>query len=395
MKKLASVLILAFALFLITAIPASAEIYYEGMVSGSTYYGDGAGLEGAPYYPSPMARLDIGAYANGLVYTGDYLTIRYFAPNKMYVNIIDFAPDGYATLLLHNRYIAPGSNSLDWYVEGVAQGQAGREYLYLIVSTDTLSFDDINAIAEDPYSFEPGENIFATDIESFQLLAGAASNGTANTYSPFVDIPGTPLEVYPTYYIFPGDSHYRNPYTYYYFYVPDNLYGGGKYYRARVGVGGHAYYAYPRGGTSYNNLVGLHTSGRIIDDRYEIIPGGYLSGTFQLGTVSNSVGLVIQPYTSGGFYKSYQDWGNDFTFEVWVNGQNQGYGYVVNDANGLPQFYTPVRAENLKEGDNSFELRVPDSGEKIEIERVEIVESDEPEEVQPDNTVQYHATPPH
>lgn len=37
MKKLASVLILAFALFLITAIPASAEIYYEGMVSGSTY----------------------------------------------------------------------------------------------------------------------------------------------------------------------------------------------------------------------------------------------------------------------------------------------------------------------------------------------------------------------
>lgn len=381
MKKETPIFILAVLIVFLFTQVSSAEIWYEGRNDGYVEFSDGAGLEGVPYYPSTMARLDLGGYGNGLIYTGNSLTIRFYAPMKMYVSIIDFSPDGYAYLLLDNFYTAPGSSYLDWYVEGTVEGPAGREYLYLIVSTEPLSRDYLSGVAADPKGFEPEDYVYATDIESFQVIQGTGSNSYSREYSPFVEITGTPLEVYPTYYIFPRDRYYHNPYVYYYYYMPDNYYNRGKYYRVRIGVGGKSYYAYPSGGVPYYNFGGLHTSGRIIDDRWEIIPGGFIRGGFTIGTVSSPIGLVVYPYMPGGFYQSYNDWGSDFTFEIWVNDQKQGYGYIVNDVDGKPMFYSQMDPGALVEGENEFEIRVPKTGRKMEIERIEIVEADEPEEV--------------
>jgi hypothetical protein len=299
----------------------------------------------------------------------------------MYVNILDFSPDGNATLLLYNHYTAPGSNVLDWYVEGTVQGDPGREYLYMIVSTEALSYEYLESVASNPREYEPEEHIYATDIESFQVVPGTGVRTGMPAYNPFVEIQGTPLEVYPTYYIFPRDDRYRNPYFYYYYYVPGGRQGGGKYYRSRVGIGGKNYYAYPQGGISFGNLTGLHTTGHIIDDRWRVIPGTFLSGTFRLGTVPNPIGMVLHPYMPGGFYRSYEDWGNELTFDVWLNNEKQVQGYVVNEEYGNPVIFVPVEGANLVDGENKFEIRVPIEGQTVDIERIEIVESDLPEEV--------------
>ncbi len=393
MKKAAPVYILAIiVVFLLTSV-ASAEIWYEGRNDGYVEFSDGAGLEGAPYYPSTMARLDIGVYRHGQAYIGNTFTVKFFAPTKMYVSIIDYSPDGYAYLLLDNYYTSPQSSVLDWYVEGTLEGPAGVEYLYLIVSTEALSRDYLTNVAADPKGFEPEDYIYATDIESFRVVQGSGGESYEQEYSPFVEISGTPLEVYPTYYIFQNDRSRWNPYVYYYYYMPGDYYGGGKYYRTRVGVGGKSYYAYPSGGLTYYNLVGLHTSGNIINNRWEIIPGGYIRGGFKIGTVSTPLGLVVHPYSPGGFYQSYNDWGPDFTFEVWVNGEKQGYGYVVNDADGKPVLYSPLSQDSLLDGDNEFEIRVSETGERVEIERIEIVEAGDPEEVDTENDVSIGRTP--
>ena len=102
MKRTLPLLFLAFIVVIAFPTIALAEIGWDGKESGSIYFGDAAGLEGAPYFPSVMAELDLGVLRNGLVYTGENVTIRFKSPFKMYVNILDFGTDGYVTLLLHN-----------------------------------------------------------------------------------------------------------------------------------------------------------------------------------------------------------------------------------------------------------------------------------------------------
>ena len=380
MKRIIPVFFLVMLVYAAFPVAASAEIYYDGKDTGSVYNGDPAGLEGAPYFPSVMATLDLGVLRNGMVYTGNNATVRFKAPFGMYVNILDFSPDGYVTLLTHNFYTEQGSNVLNWRVEGTVTGSAGREYLYLIISTQSLDYDYLEKISSDPKGYKPEDYIYATDIQSFQVLQGAGGT-SMQEYSPFVPIQGTPLEVYPTYYIFPADRYYNYPYFYYYYYLPEGYPGGGKYYRTRVRIGSHSYYAYPNGGIVQYNLAGLHSTGDVVIDHWNVIPGGSIDGTFKLDVISSPLGLVIHPYLQGGFYRSFKEWGNDFTFEVWVNGQSAGHGYVVNDDNGQPTFYAPLASSELKQGDNTFEIRVPGNAKAAEIERIEVVEASEPEQV--------------
>jgi hypothetical protein len=66
---------------------------------------------------------------------------------------------------------------------------------------------------------------------------------------------------------------------------------------------------------------------------------------------------------------------------VWVNDEKQDYGYVVNEVDGRPTVFVPMDPDAYLRGQNNFELRVPITGQTVQIERLEIVQSDDPEEL--------------
>ena len=82
---------------------------------------------------------------------GEKLDLIFEAGRKGYVTIVDYSPDGIATVLLRNKPVSPG---FCYAFTGDLSEPSGEDYLRAVLSTAMLNYESLQALCEFPCAAE-------------------------------------------------------------------------------------------------------------------------------------------------------------------------------------------------------------------------------------------------
>lgn len=117
---------------------------------------------------------------------GEKLDLLFDAGRKGYVTIVDYSPDGIATILLSNKPVSPG---FSYAFTGDLSEPSGEDYLRAVLSTTMLNYESLQALCEYPCAAD----VRTKYVISEKWLAIAVRSSHVRTYRAYDD----PFYTYP------------------------------------------------------------------------------------------------------------------------------------------------------------------------------------------------------
>jgi len=119
-------------------------------------------------------------------FTTESVVVVYRADVEGYASIIDFTPDGYATVIVANEFMR---RDKAYYFPGIATGPGGREYLLMVFGDRTAEKKTLEALATNPLAdgaLDPFIGVAATyfDVKPLVTIPGGEATPQPSNAEP-------------------------------------------------------------------------------------------------------------------------------------------------------------------------------------------------------------------